>query len=198
MKRRILFLAAACLALLLAGCAFTEEITATTVVVKKNGTVEEYVITDFDKDYYTLDELEQSLNQQIAAYNQAAGEGAAQLKEVKQIEGISQIRVQFVYASFEDYEKIPVSDRVFFCGTVSEAYEAGYGFVPMIGQESGETISKDSVLELGDKKIIIAEEALTVKVPGKITYVSEGVTVTDKKEAVLPENTGILSYIIFE
>lgn len=198
MKRKILFLAAACLALLLAGCAFAEEITATTVVVKKNGTVEEYVITDFDKDYYTLDELEQSLNQQIAAYNQTAGEGAAELKEVEQIEDSSQIRVRFIYASYEDYEKIPVSDRVFFCGTVSEAYDAGYVFVPMIGQDSGETISKESVLELGDKKIVIAEEALTVKVPGKITYVSEGVIVTDKKEAVLPESTGILSYVIFE
>ena len=198
MKKRRLFLAAACLVLLLAGCAFTEEITTTTVVVKKNSTVEEYVITDFDKEYYTLDELEQSLNQQIAEYNRAAGEGAAQLKKVEQIEGSNQVRVVFEYASCEDYSKIPISERVFFCGTVSEAYNAGYGFVSMINQETGEAISKDSVLELGDKKILIAEEALTVKVPGKITYISEGVLVTDKKEAVLPDNTGTLSYIIFE
>ncbi|MCH5281753.1 MAG: hypothetical protein J1E61_09810 [Lachnospiraceae bacterium] len=198
MKKRRLFWVAACLSLLLAGCAFTEEITTTTVVVKKDGTVEEHIITDFDKDYYTISELEQSLNQQIADYNRSAGEGAAALKEVEQTDEGGQVRVQFVYASYEDYEQIPVSDRVFFCGTVSEAYDAGYDFVPMIKQESGETISKEAVLELGDQRIVIAEEALTVKVPGKIAYVSEGVVVTDKKEAVLPENTGTLSYIIYE
>ena len=70
--------------------------------------------------------------------------------------------------------------------------------MPMIDQETGASVSETAVLELGSKKIVISEESVNVNVSGNITHVSEGVTLMDKKTAVLPEDGDKLSYIIYD
>lgn len=196
MKTRRMLLAAAVLSLLLSGCGAANDVDTTTVVIKKDGTVEENIITDFDKDYYSVDGLEQMLNEQIQAYNRTAGTDTVKLDSVEEKEGENRVKAKIIYSGGEDYSRI--HNQVFFCGTVSDAYNAGYAFVPMIDQESGAAVSEGEILELGSKKIVISEEAVNISVSGKISHVSEGVTLTDKKTAVLPDDGEKLSYIIYE
>lgn len=196
MKIRRMLLAAAVLSLLLSGCGAANDVDTTTVVIKKDGTVEENIITDFDKDYYSVDGLEQMLNEQIQAYNRTAGTDTVKLDSVEEKEGENRVKAKIIYSGGEDYSLI--HNQVFFCGTVSDAYNAGYAFVPMIDQESGTAVSEGEILELGSKKIVISEEAVNISVSGKISHVSEGVTLTDKKTAVLPDDGEKLSYIIYE
>lgn len=196
MKIRRMLLAAAVLSLLLSGCGAANDVDTTTVVIKKDGTVEENIITDFDKDYYSVDGLEQMLNEQIQAYNRTAGTDTVKLDSVEEKEGENRVKAKIIYSGGEDYSQI--HNQVFFCGTVSDAYNAGYAFVPMIDQESGAAVSEGEILELGSKKIVISEEAVNISVSGKISHVSEGVTLTDKKTAVLPDDGEKLSYIIYE
>lgn len=196
MKTRRMLLAAAVLSLLLSGCGAANDVDTTTVVIKKDGTVEENIITDFDKDYYSVDGLEQMLNEQIQAYNRTAGTDTVKLDSVEEKEGENRIKAKIIYSGGEDYSRI--HNQVFFIGTVSDAYNAGYTFVPMIDQESGAAVSEGEILELGSKKIVISEEAVNISVSGKISHVSEGVTLTDKKTAVLPDDGEKLSYIIYE
>lgn len=196
MKIRRMLLAAAVLSLLLSGCGAANDVDTTTVVIKKDGTVEENIITDFDKDYYSVDGLEQMLNEQIQAYNRTAGTDTVKLDSVEEKEGENRVKAKIIYSGGEDYSRI--HNQVFFCGTVSDAYNAGYAFVPMIDQESGAAVSEGEILELGSKKIVISEEAVNISVSGKISHVSEGVTLMDKKTAVLPDDGEKLSYIIYE
>lgn len=196
MKIRRMLLAAAVLSLLLSGCGAVNDVDTTTVVIKKDGTVEENIITDFDKDYYSVDGLEQMLNEQIQAYNRTAGTDTVKLDSVEEKEGENRVKAKIIYSGGEDYSRI--HNQVFFCGTVSDAYNAGYAFVPMIDQESGAAVSEGEILELGSKKIVISEEAVNISVSGKISLVSEGVTLMDKKTAVLPDDGEKLSYIIYE
>lgn len=196
MKIRRMLLAAAVLSLLLSGCGAANDVDTTTVVIKKDGTVEENIITDFDKDYYSVDGLEQMLNEQIQAYNRTAGTDTVKLDSVEEKEGENRVKAKIIYSGGEDYSRI--HNQVFFCGTVSDAYNAGYAFVPMIDQESGAAVSEGEILELGSKKIVISEEAVNISVSGKISLVSEGVTLMDKKTAVLPDDGEKLSYIIYE
>lgn len=196
MKIRRMLLAAAVLSLLLSGCGAANDVDTTTVVIKKDGTVEENIITDFDKDYYSVDGLEQMLNEQIQAYNRTAGTDTVKLDSVEEKEGENRVKAKIIYSGGEDYSRI--HNQVFFCGTVSDAYNAGYAFVPMIDQESGTAVSEGEILELGSKKIVISEEAVNISVSGKISHVSEGVTLMDKKTAVLPDDGEKLSYIIYE
>lgn len=196
MKIRRMLLAAAVLSLLLSGCGAANDVDTTTVVIKKDGTVEENIITDFDKDYYSVDGLEQMLNEQIQAYNRTVGTDTVKLDSVEEKEGENRVKAKIIYSGGEDYSRI--HNQVFFCGTVSDAYNAGYAFVPMIDQESGAAVSEGEILELGSKKIVISEEAVNISVSGKISHVSEGVTLTDKKTAVLPDDGEKLSYIIYE
>ena len=196
MKTKRMLLAAAALSLLLGGCGAVNDVDTTTVVIKKDGTVEENIITDFDKDYYSVDGLEQMLGEQIQAHNQTAGTDTVKLDSVEEKEGENRVRAKIIYSGGEDYSLI--HNQVFFSGTVSDAYDAGYTFVPMIDQESGAAVSEGDILELGSKKIVISEEAVNINVSGKISHVSEGVTLADKKTAVLPDNGEKLSYIIYE
>lgn len=196
MKTKGLFLAAVCLSLLLGGCGGADDVDTTTVVIKKDGTIEENIITDFDKDYYSVGGLEQMLNEQIARYNQSAGEGTVKLDSVTEREDGSSVKTKIIYKGDEDYSQI--HNQVFFNGTVSEAYDEGRIFAPVINQETGATLSEADILELGDKKIVISEEAVNISVSGKITHISEGITLLDKKTAVLPDDGEKLSYIIYE
>lgn len=196
MKTRRMFLAAAVLSLLFAGCGAVNDVDTTTVMIKKDGTVEENIVTDFDKDYYSVDGLEQMLGEQIQAYNRTAGEDTVKLESVEEKEGENRVKTKIVYSGGEDYAVL--HNQVFFCGTVLDAYNAGYTFVPMIDQESGAAVSEGDILEFGSKKIVISEEAVNISVSGKISHVSEGVTLADKKTAVLPDDGEKLSYIIYE
>lgn len=196
MKAKRMFLAAAALSLLLSGCGAVNDVDTTTVVIKKDGAIEENIVTDFDKDYYSVEGLEQMLGEQIQAYNQKAGADTVKLLSVEEKEGENRVKAKIAYSAGEDYSQI--HNQVFFCGTVSDAYNAGYAFVPMIDQESGAAVSEGDILELGSKKIVISEEAVNISVSGKISHVSEGVSLMDKKTAVLPDDGEKLSYVIYE
>ena len=67
----------------------------------------------------------------------------------------------------------------------------------MIDQKTGVAVAQEDILEMGDKMIVISEEALDIRVPGKIVYASEGVAVSEKT-ATLPDDGEKLSYIIYE
>lgn len=194
MKKYRLLLAAG-LTLLLGGCAFGGEVDTTTIIVEKSGAVVEAIVEDFDKDYYNADELEQMIAEEIGDYNKTAGAEQVELDSFEQDEQSGQIRLKIRYATASDY--MQMNERELFFGTVSQAYEAGYAFVSMIDQKTNSAVSEADILEMGDKKIVICEEAINIQTPGKITYASQGVTVTDKT-AALPDDGETLSYIIYE
>ncbi len=196
MKKRRLLVAVTGLSLLLGACGFMEDVDTTTISVDKKGAVKETIIEDFDKDYYDVAELSQMIEQEIAEYNsKVSAEGNVELSSCEEIEEGAQIKVVIEYASSTDYQDM--NGRVLFAGKVSDAYNAGYEFVSMQSAD-GQSVDAAKVLELGDKHMVISEEALSIKAAGNILYVSEGVSIVGDKTAVLPDDGEKLSYIIYE
>lgn len=196
MKKRRLLVAVTGLSLLLGACGFMEDVDTTTISVDKKGAVKETIIEDFDKDYYDATELSQMIEQEITEYNSRfSADGNVELSSCEEIADGAQIKVVIEYASSTDYQDM--NGRVLFAGKVSDAYNAGYEFVSMQSAD-GQSVDAAKVLELGDKHMVISEEALSIKAAGKILYVSEGVSIAGDKTAVLPDDGEKLSYIIYE
>ncbi len=201
MKRKIrglLLVSMVLAAMFLSGCSNTGNIERNTIVVKKDGSVLGAIIEDFSDSKYVSEELKAMLEEEIAAYNAKAGEGRVTL-ETYEVTEDKKVKVYLEYASFEDYAGF--NEETFFAGTVSEAYEAGYEFVDMKNVSGeGAAMGKADVLEKGSMKIVIFEEPVHVRVNGKISYISSGMTVEGKKEAVADNEEGMTGtfYLMYE
>lgn len=184
---------------LMSACSFmTADYTQDTVVVNKKGTVSGIIVEAFDKDYYNGEELEQMIHDEITAYND--GGEAIELKKFEITEEGNAF-VNMTYQSAADYKSF--NEKELFTGTVLDAYNAGYEFVDMQSvEEGGAGIQADEVLEKGSMHIVIFEEPVEVRVSGAITYVSEGVSIIDKKSAKAEtsqeEESQKIFYIIYE
>ena len=94
----------------------------------------------------------------------------------------------------DDYTSF--NEKQLFAGKVADVYARGYSF-PQMKSVDGSQISEADVLELGDKNAVILEEQQQVKVHGKITHISDGISLVDEKTAV-NLNEGQTGCIIYE
>ncbi len=195
MKKIRLLAAMAGAAVFLSACQ-SADVDTTTIIVEKKGNVVEAIVEDFGESYYDATELETVVNSEIDDYNAKAGAKPVAMDSFEMDSDKAQVKVKISYASSQDYTQM--NERELFCGTVSEAYDAGYQFPDMTSADGAGTVSAADVLEQGSKHMVISEEKLNIQVPGKITYVSSGVTIADKKTATLPDDGENLSYIIYE
>lgn len=197
MKRIKAILAAGCMAGLLCACGMIgENIDATTVKFQKDGGVTQIIVEDFSQPYYNAEELERDITAKISEYNAKAGaEDAIVLKDVALGED-KRISVKLDFKNCADYKTF--NEKELFCGTVADAYSAGYEFTTMrdVAQESV-VLSSADVLEKSDMHMVILEEAQQVIVPGKICYISDGISMVDEKRAV-NLNEGQKAFIIYE
>lgn len=191
-KWRAVFLMV-CVAGLLCACQKETDVDTNTVIIDKKGQITEAIVEEFDQPYYDLDELKSNIEGQVASYNtQSGNEEAVSLDKIELTE--QTVHVNITFADYNAYTGF--NEKELFAGTVADAYSAGYEF-PQMKQTDGTAISQADVLELGEKHAVILEEQQQVKVPGKITHISDGVSLVDDKTAV-NLNEGQKAFIIYE
>ena len=182
-----------CIACLLCACQKETDVDTNTVIIDKKGQITEAIVEEFNQPYYDLDELKSNIEGQIASYNTQSG--SEETVTLDKIELTDQtVHVNITFADHNAYTGF--NEKELFAGTVADAYSAGYEF-PQMQQTDGTAISQADVLELGEKHVVILEEQQQVKVPGKITHTSEGVSLVDDKTAV-NLNEGQKAFIIYE
>ena len=191
-KWRAVFLMV-CVAGLLCACQKETDVDTNTVIIDKKGQITEAIVEEFNQPYYDLDELKSNIEGQVASYNTQSGN--AEAVSLDKIELTEQtVHVNITFADYNAYTGF--NEKELFAGTVADAYSAGYEF-PQMKQTDGTAISQADVLELGEKHAVILEEQQQVKVPGKITHISDGVSLVDDKTAV-NLNEGQKAFIIYE
>lgn len=184
----------------LTGCSmlegFSPEVTG--VSVSRNGTVTEVVMESFDASYYSEEELKSAVENEITDYNSSHGDKAVKKKSLEVKDGEAQMRL--VYDSYQDYAGFNHVD--FYVGDINGAIQAGYAFegsfLPVSDGKAaeGSNVWGSSLMSGTNYKTVVVSEALLVDVPGKICYVSDGVKVTGKSEAVTEDSN--VAYILYE
>lgn len=199
LKKGALVVSLLCMVFMMGACNFmTADYTQDTIAINKKGTISGIIVEAFDKEYYDGEELKQMINDEIAGYS---GSGEAVKLEEFEITEENNAFVNMTYQSAEDYKAF--NEKELFTGTVLDAYNAGYEFVDMTSvEDSGTNLQAKDVLEKGSMNIVIFEEPVEVRVSGKIAYVSDKVTLLDKKsakaEAAQEEESTNIYYVIYE
>ena len=197
MKKIKMLVAVVSLSVCLGACNMVAgSVDTTTVSFDKNGKVTETIVEDFSQPYYDAEELKGDISGEISAYNTKAGDAEAITLGDVSLGDDKVIRVEMKFKTYADYKTF--NEKELFWGTVADAYSAGYEFTSMrdVLQE-GVVLSAADVLEKGEMHMVILEEAQQVIVPGKICYISDGVSLIEEKRAV-NLNEGQNAFIIYE
>lgn len=202
-------------ALLLGGCGKNEtsnsaetiqagKISSAVIELQKDGSVVETITEEFTKNYYNEENLKNMLLSEVADYNNGSENGNLSVERFENKDG--KLVVQLKYPStdaYTDYNTNQYNDSTIFCGTVAEAYDAGYSFdISMTDSKGEETIGKEELLGMGENRMLITKVPMRVKLPGKIMYAGENIVVESRNQAIMQadENGEALGtyYIVFK
>lgn len=171
---------------LLTGCGDQlSDAAVSTVSLQKDGSVEVVTVEDFGEEYYSEDELSQTIAEELTKYNTT--QESVKNKELKVKDGTAKLTME--YAEGTDYASF--NDCVFYYGTVSGAVSAGYDLSSVMNAVSREDTNKVLVTKdldtLAENKMIILTEPYEIRTYAKILYASSNVSVTGDKEASISE-----------
>ena len=166
------------------------------IEVKKDGTIYGYIEEDFSKDYYETDGLKSMIEAEIAEYAKISGsQTCVELKDFSVDNGM--VNVLLVYESAQDYRSY--NNTVLYTGMVSELIEQGVSFDrPLLSADAeGNALPSDNLSSVGASHAVVFNEKVSVKVPGKILYHSDNVSLTVKKTVVANGDSTESAVIIY-
>lgn len=208
--KKIIAWTVACLSLcaMFTGCGTGKDanvpIISNTLEVTADGHLIAYIVEDFDKDYYDINELKTMVDQEVAAYNQAkaalvneAGQSPITVINVMMAEDGSKkavVELDFANAAvYTDYMGVEA-----FWGTVAQAVEKGYvldGMLKSVKNDEpfiGETLKKSQ-----DNMILIIKDAVTVRTYNTVQFLSKNASIT-AEGFVNAETENELKYMIIK
>lgn len=184
----------ACLIMILTGCGSREDdmAAANTLIIDKNGKVTEEIVENFDTYDYAEEELKEFTLNEIAAYNRTNDTDSIQIDKLTVKEDVLTMKLQ--YKTSSDYQNF--TKQTLFCGTIEEAYAAGYNLdVTLQSVDDTASVGRAELLMMGENRIVITEAVLDIKVPDAILYRSDNVVLKDKKKVTIGSEG--LAYIIY-
>ena len=155
----------------------------TSVEIDKDGKVTNVIYEEFDMDYYDIKELSDMAASEISEYNVEYDSPKIALEKADLVEDDSYAKLTMTYDSASDYSHF--NQVSLFYGTIGEAEDKGYTISKSLVGRNGEKIEESFIEEHKDRHIIITSDKSNIKAPYNIEYMSNGVTLIDKKEAEL-------------
>ena len=168
-------------ALFVPGCNLPTTAESTTITADEFGKVFETIV-ETKTDNFTEEELSEYIEMEVAVFNASWEEGAVSLESCS-VSGNS-VRIKMSYLSWLYYSEF--NNVNCFQGTLRQAEAEGYNLDLPFYDSDGAQASADTLRERGNEwKVIIVEEPISVKVPDKILYASENVTITGRMSATV-------------
>lgn len=198
MKKLFLSAAVCAAAAFLSACSLINPLSAfeeTAVVIDKSGSIKELVVESFSEGSYSEDEFDSFIKKQASDYNTAAG-GEEKVK----IESVSlksgKLRLEVSYKAASDYEAF--NKTVFKVEDGAEWLKKEIS-VQAENARTFKTADKEmrQTKQLGNlsgKTAVVANGPFLLRVPGKILYVSDNVSVTDEKTAEISGGDSVIIY----
>jgi hypothetical protein len=177
MKRALSFTLVLASAILLMGCGQKFEPTESTIFVTSKGVVKSAIMESFDKSYYDFDELYKSVEKEVKVYCLDNIEETVTLTSLT--EENDSVTLLMDYQTVEDYANF--NEVLLFSGTFAQAVAEG-SLPDTLHDVEGITAEID-LEKQGDLKVLVTEESVCIQTSGRIKFVSDNVTVLDKKLA---------------
>ena len=168
-------------ALFVCGCG-AKKPSDTQLSISKDGVITSSLAEHFDKEYYSLSELEDMAADEISYYNSEYSSPKINLLQ-SEVSEDGNVLLSISYNSYIDYAHF--NQLTFYYGTVADAADKGFSVAGDLVDSKGETISFDNVDDISDRHIIITGDKVTIAAPYNISYMTKGVVLKDKKEADL-------------
>ena len=160
-----------------------------TIYLTKDGTVTEFLVEAFEKDYYDVTELEQMILMEIEDYNSQANAGndgspvrlitvyGPQEKNASLgAKEETTVTVQMEYADAEEYGDF--NGCVMYFGTIADAKNAGYPIKADVTDiTTGEALAKEEAQKMTENHVLVLQGNIPIVVPYKVLYVSPDVRV---------------------
>lgn len=157
------------------------------VEVLKDGSVIETLTEAFEAEYYNEENLKNMVLSEVADFNKQTldGDGDISVEKFESKNGSITVRMKYPSSQmYTEYNTDQYNQKSLFCGTIAEAYDAGYTLDLTMKDSKGEkTVGKEELLKMGEDKILIAEAPMHVTVPGKILYIGENIVPSGKNQA---------------
>lgn len=187
-------------AVMLSGCGHVrapESVSETTLVVDQSGALTYYLVGGFEKEYYSLPELEDMARQEAEAFGGAGNGGESVVLETVELlpEMPDKVSVVYRFDGGESFEAFTGSS--FFFGTVREALALGYD--PgggLVNVKDGSPRTKEQLEEVGEKRLIITDAGVRIYCPDSVFCVSGGVRL-EEDGSVEGTGTEVPLWILF-
>lgn len=177
MKKTLTFCLILAATLLLIGCGGKFEPTESTIFVTPKGAVQSAIMESFDKAYYDFEELSEDVGKEVKSYCLDVNEEAITVESLTHES--DRVTLIMNYQTIEDYTAF--NEVLLFNGSYAEAVAAGYAPEELYDAD-GQAADLDSE-KLDNLNVVVTEESVCIQTSGKIKYVSDNVTIVDKKLA---------------
>ena len=179
--------------LFLVGCGSSFEPTESTIYVTSKGEVFSAIMEEFDKAYYNFEELSEDVNKEVKSYCLDVNDEVVSVESLTKDSGMVTLKMK--YQTVEDYAAF--NEVILFAGTYAEAASTGY--IPEeLHDAEGEVADTESE-KLDDLRVIVTEESVCIQTAGKIKYVSDNVSIVDKKLArALEAGKGHPAFVLYK
>lgn len=198
MKKVTLVLLGILLLIVMTGCGkdkvsiSAEDVTTNTIVIKKNNTVQSSIIEDFDKDYYSKEELETFINEEVTDYNKKNGEDQIKMHSIHVTE--QKASVVFDYNDIEDYSAFNGTSAKLLTTAQALQEESILSVLEFVDSKTGDTVPRETALSKEDATVLIIQEPLDIKIDGTILYYSN---VVKSEKNVLQTSGENIAVVVF-
>ncbi len=169
---------------LLAGCG-RKSAKEPGMVFEKNGSIRVTNVENFSAPYYSEKELEQIIDEGIAAYD-------GEIKKESLSVDHQTAYLTMTYRSADLYSDY--NDVFLFYGSVKEAQQQGIDLTPILGavsaKQSMHILTASKLQDLSDNILIVVSETGLVTVPRPVLYMSANVTAGTKKNTCRIQEAG--------
>ena len=156
-----------------------------TMVISTNGRLTVYLVGEFDKSYYDLDELAAMAEEEAAEFSGTQNPAPVKVMSVDAA-GSSRAVVTYSFDSTDSYEEF-IQDKLFY-GTVEEALAQGYGSdVSLQNVNDGFVMTGQELTQVQGKHLLVfcprqteisqvqeTEKHLIIYCPEQVEYLSRG------------------------
>jgi hypothetical protein len=198
MKKITLVLLGILLLIVMSGCGkdkvsiSAEDVTTNTIVIKKDNTVQSSIVEDFDKDYYSKEELETFINEEVTDYNKKNGENQIEMHSIQVTD--QKASVVFNYIDIEDYSVFNGTSAKLLTTAQALQEESILSVLEFVDSKTGDTVPREVALSKEDATVLIIQEPLDIKIDGTILYYSN---VVKSEKNVLQASGENLAIVVF-